>query len=51
MKDLGEIKICLGLQIEHLSDGISMHQSSYTVKILNCFYIDKLHSVSSFMVV
>ena len=30
MKDLGQTKFCLGLQIEHLEDGILLHQSTYT---------------------
>jgi hypothetical protein len=29
LKDLGKTKFCLGLQLEHLSTGIFMHQSSY----------------------
>lgn len=33
MKDLGKTKLCLGLQIEHLADGIFVHQSAYTEKI------------------
>jgi len=34
MKDLGQTKFCLGLQIEHLEDGILLHQSTYTQKVL-----------------
>ena len=30
MKDLRKTKFCLGLQVEHLSDGIFVHQSTYT---------------------
>ena len=30
MKDLGKTKYCLGLQIEHCSNGILIHQSTYT---------------------
>ena len=30
MKDLGKTKICLGLQIEHLKDGVLLHQATYT---------------------
>ena len=30
MKDLGETKYCLGLQIEYCSDGVLIHQSTYT---------------------
>jgi hypothetical protein len=29
MKDLGQTKFCLGLQIEHLHSGILVHQSTY----------------------
>ena len=34
MKDLGKTKHCLGLQIEHCSDGVLKHQSTYTKKSL-----------------
>ena len=30
MKDLGKTKYCLILQIEHCSDGVLIHQSTYT---------------------
>ena len=30
MKDLGKTKYCLGLQIEHMPNGILVHQSNYT---------------------
>jgi len=29
MKDLGQTKFCLDLQIEHLHSGILVHQSAY----------------------
>ena len=32
MKDLGKTKYCLGLQIEHCSDGVLIYQSTYTKK-------------------
>ena len=51
MKDLGKIKLCLGLQIEHLLDGIFVHQATYTEKILNRFYMDKAHPLSTPMIV
>ena len=35
MKDLGKTKFCLGLQLEHSPDGILVHQSAYTQKVLN----------------
>ena len=34
MKDLRKTKLCLGLQIEHLTNGIFVHQSAYTEKVL-----------------
>jgi hydrogenase maturation factor len=37
MKDLGRIKFCLVLQIEHLPGGIFVHQSTYTKKVLERF--------------
>ena len=51
MKDLGKTNLCLGLQIEHLSNGIFVHQSSYIEKILKRFYMDKSHPFSSQMIV
>ena len=51
MKDLGTTKFCFGLQIEHFSTGVLVHQSAYTKKILKRFYMNKSHSLSSPMVV
>lgn len=34
MKDLGKTKLCLGLQIEHLTNGIFVHQPAYLKKVL-----------------
>ena len=34
MKDLGKIRYCLGLQIEHCSNGILVYQSTYIEKVL-----------------
>ncbi|CAN4122529.1 unnamed protein product [Withania somnifera] len=51
MKDLGKTKLCLGTQIEHLANGIFIHQSAYTEKILKRFYMDKTHPLSTPMVV
>ena len=50
MKDLGKTKFCLGLQIEHLPNGILVHQSTYTKKVLKQFYMDKAHPLSTPMV-
>jgi len=33
MKDLGKTKFSLGLQIEHLNNGIFVHQESYIAKV------------------
>ena len=51
MKDFEKTKFCLGLQIEHLEDGIFIHQSNYIEKVLKRFYMDKAHPLSSPMVV
>ena len=37
MKDLGKIKLCLSLQIEHFPNGVLVHQSTYIKKILKRF--------------
>ncbi|KAG7584504.1 Reverse transcriptase RNA-dependent DNA polymerase [Arabidopsis suecica] len=50
MKDLGKTKFCLGLQIEHFQDGIFVHQSNYTKRIIKRFYMDKAHPLSTPMV-
>jgi hypothetical protein len=51
MKDSGQTKFCLGLQINHCKDGIILHQTTYTEKILKQFYMDKAHPLSTPMVV
>ena len=51
MKYLGKTKIFLGLQIENLSNGILVHQSTYTEKILKRFHMDNSHPLSTPMVV
>ena len=50
MKDLGKTKFCLGIQIEHLSMGIFIHQSTYTEKMLKRFNMDKAYPLSTPMV-
>ena len=47
MKDLGKTKYCLDLQIEHLLEGIFVHQSTYLKKVLEKFYMDKSHPLST----
>ena len=51
MKDLGEIKYCIGLQIEHLQSGILLYQSNYTEKVWIHFSMGKANSLSTLMVV
>jgi hypothetical protein len=51
MKDLGKTKFCLSLQIEHFSNGIFVHQSTYTEKVLKHFYMENAHPLSTPMVV
>jgi hypothetical protein len=51
MKDLGETKFCLGLQLMHLSSRILVHQSTYTQKLLEKFNINMSYSSKTLMVV
>ncbi|XP_044430953.1 disease resistance protein RPM1-like [Triticum aestivum] len=41
MNDLDKTKLCPGLQLEHSPDGILVHQSAYTQKVLEIFGFDK----------
>jgi hypothetical protein len=43
MKDLGKTKFCLGLQLEHTHEGILLHQSAYTKKVLEKFHHENAH--------
>ena len=51
MKDLGKTRYCLGLQIEHREDGILLHQSNYTEKVLRRFSHHDAKASSTPMVV
>ena len=51
MKDLRKTQYCLNLQIKHLPEGMSLHQSTYLKKVLERFYMDKSHPLSTPMVV
>ena len=51
MKDLGQTKYCLGLQIEHSQKGIFVHQSTYTKRVLKHFNMDKTTPLSTPMVI
>lgn len=51
MKDLGKIKYCFGLQIEHSENDIFMHQSTYSNRVLKRFTMDKPTVLSTLMVI
>ena len=51
IKDLRKTKYCIGLQIEHCSDGVLIYQSTYIEKVMKRFHMDKSHPLSSPMVV
>jgi hypothetical protein len=51
IKDLGKIKFCLGLQIEHLHTGILVHQFAYVKKVLEKFNMDKPYPQRTPMIV
>ena len=49
MKDFGKTRYCLGLGIEHCSNGVLVHQSNYTQKVLLRFNEDKAKLLSTLM--
>ncbi|KAM2676748.1 hypothetical protein EV1_003390 [Malus domestica] len=51
MKDLQKTLYYLDLEIDHCLDGILVHQSNYTQKVLRCFNEDKSKLSSTFMIV
>jgi hypothetical protein len=51
MKDLGQTKFFLGLQLEHFYSGIFIYQAAYVQKVLEKFNIDKSYSTKIPMVV
>jgi len=51
MKDLGQTKFCLGLQLEHFRSGIFIYQAAYVQKILEKFNMDKSYPTKTPMVV
>ena len=51
MKDLGKTKFYIGMQIEHFPNGVLVHRSTYIKKILKHFYMDKVHPLTSPIVV
>jgi hypothetical protein len=51
MKDLGQTKFCLGIQLEYLHSAIFIYQSTYIQKVLEKFNMDKAYLVKTPMVV
>jgi len=51
MKDLGQTKFCLGLQLEHFYSGIFIYQAAYVQKVLEKFNMDKSYPTKTLMVV
>ena len=51
VKDLGKTKLFLGLELEYKTNGIIIHQSAYTKRVLKNFYMDKTYPLSTLMVV
>ncbi|KAL1215902.1 Retrovirus-related Pol polyprotein from transposon TNT 1-94 [Cardamine amara subsp. amara] len=51
MKDLGQTKYCLGLQIEHSQKDIFVHPSTYTKRVLKRFNMDNATHLSTPIVV
>lgn len=51
MKDLGVTSLCIGIQLEHVSGGLLMHQALYTTKLLQRFNMADCHAISTPMVV
>jgi len=51
MKDLGKTKFYLGLQIEHLSNRIFVHQSAHTKMVMKHLYMDNVNPLNTPMVV
>ena len=51
IKDLGKIKFCLGLQLEHLPTSIFVYQAAYVEKILKKFNMDKSYATKTPIVV
>ena len=51
IKDLGKTKFCLGLQLEHLPEGVFVHQSTYTKRVLEKFNMSECRPLKTPMVV
>jgi hypothetical protein len=47
MKHLGKTKFCLGLLLEHLPEGVFVHQFAYTKRVLERFNMGKCHPLKT----
>jgi hypothetical protein len=47
MKDLGQTKFCLGIQLDYLPSRIFIYQSAYIQKVLEKFNMDKAYRVKT----
>jgi hypothetical protein len=47
MKDLGKLSLTIGLQIEHNKEGIWVHQTNYTNKLIMKYNMDKCNAVKT----
>ena len=48
---LGKTNFCLSLELEYKANGILVHQSAYTERVLKGFNMDKAHPLSTPIVV
>jgi len=51
MKDFGKTKFYLDLQLEHLPEGVFVHLSTFTKRVLERFNMDKCHPLKTPMVI
>jgi hypothetical protein len=51
MKDLGKTKFCLILQLEHFPEGVFVHHSTYTKRVLEKFNMNECHPLKTPMMV
>ena len=50
VKNLGKIKLCLGLEFKRKANRILVHQSSHIERVLKHFNMDNAHPLSILMV-
>jgi hypothetical protein len=47
---VGKTKFCLGLQLEQLPEGVFVHQSTYTKRVLEKFNMNECHPLKTLMI-